>query len=177
MGGLLTRAQAVTVTKSLKWMFDDDLQNTFAKVEQLRKVYPNFLDPTVAVGDAKAARKRTLRFAALLLTDGIPFDGSYPARKFKQWLKWLTWLDVKGGGTVKLDGATYNGSASELIIETLYKALPPGGNPTKVFFKWDEDANVGFTVLVKSSPATIEVISVKANHPSINEGSDDQDDV
>lgn len=178
MGGLLLARDAKLVTSTLDGMFDGDLQKTFEKVELLRQLYPTFLNPTTAVGDAKALRKRTLRFAALLLTDGIIFDGTYPGRRFKQWLKWLTWLDQKSGGTVKRDNVSYTGPASELILETLYAALPPGGNPTKVIFKWDEDASTGFKVLVTTgNPATIEIVSIKHNHPDIHEGSDDEDDV
>jgi hypothetical protein len=181
MGDLLAAKDARLVANTLNWLFNDDLANTFGKVEGLRAVFPNFLAPQTTT-DPKMKRRQTLRFAAMLLTDGVPFNDDYPARKFRQWLKWLTWLQVKSGGSVKVNGTAVTGKASKHILDAIATALPHGGRARPVQFTWDEDsstsgANFAVDIVTTTTPITISIVSVRVNHPSVTEDGDAEDDV
>ncbi len=175
MGDFFVASEARRAVNGLNWLFDDDLSNTFQKVEKLRKVYPNLLNPT-STTDPWEVRKQTLRFAAFHVTDKVPFNtGGYPAKKFRKWLKYLTWLGQETGGTRKLNGNDYQGTAAALILEALQAALPPGGSPKKVLFKFDPGA-LKVIVTTTSSPIRIEVSS-KREQDGIPDNGDDEDDV
>lgn len=181
MGDLLAVHDAMTVTNSLNKLFGPDLDDTYEKVQKIRKIHSNFLNPSA--GNAHHKRRQTLRFAGFLLTDEVEFDGQYPARKFKQWMKWLTWIQEKGNtGTVTFNGAPSTEKPSKLILDALVYALPPqtGGMAKQVVFKWDEDSTTegtAFTLeIVTGNPTKITMRSVKHNHKTIADGSDDEDE-
>ncbi len=177
MGNLLSKDEGTFTAQTLNDMFSNaNIATTFALVEQLRKTYKHLLDPANNP-DTKAARKQTLRFAAFLINDELVFTGVYPAPKFKQWLKWLTWLGKQTGGTLMLNNANFNGTASQLILKVLAQALPSGGTPAPVTFHWsiDSSGNQFAVSAVTNAGFSISVISVDHSHANAN--SDDEDDV
>ncbi len=177
MGDLLSKEEATFVGGSLNDMFSiTNIAATFAQIEELRKTFPQLLNP-VNTADPKAVRKQTLRFTAFLINDEVNFNGNYPAPKFRQWLKWLTWLDKQNGGTLKLNKGNFSGTASQLILQVMAQALPPGGPPTPIQFNWHQD-NTGnqFAVTATTNAGfLIDVVSI--NHSQVNANSDDEDDV
>lgn len=178
MGSLLLIGEGKFAANTLNDMFDaDNIADTFAKIEELRKTFPNLLNPMPNPGP-KDARRQTLRFAAFLITDQVVFGGTYPAPKFKKWLKWLTWLDSKAGGKQTLNDLDYGGSGSQLVLKILSEALPPGGPPSPVRFDWSNDAtgnNFGVAAWDAGGKFAIKVTSV--DHSKVSANSDDEDDV
>ena len=178
MGDFLSKEEGTFVAGTLNEMFGPTkIAATFARIEQLRKTFPHLFRPANNPGP-KAARRQTLRFAAFLINDEVQFNGNYPAPKFRQWLKWLTWLGTQNGGTLKLNNANFNGTASQLILNVLAQALPPGGNPTAVHFSFilDNSGNqFGVSATTTSQIFSVEVTSV--DHTRVNANSDDEDDV
>jgi hypothetical protein len=177
MGNLLSKDEGTFTAQSLNDMFSSaNIATTFARVEQLRNTYRHLLDPVNNPGP-KAARRQTLRFAAFLINDELVFTGVSPAPKFKQWLKWLTWLGQQTGGTLKLNNASFNGTASQLILKVLALALPHNGTPAPVRFDWSNDSSGSqFAVsAVTNAGFSISVVSVDYSHANAN--SDDEDDV
>jgi hypothetical protein len=177
MGDLLSKEEAKFAAGSLNDMFSTtNIAATFAQIEQLRKTFPHLFNPT-NTADSKVARKQTLRFAAFLINDEVSFNGNYPAPKFRQWLKWLTWLDGQNGGTLKLNNANFKGTASQLILQVMAQALPPGGPPTPIQFSWSQD-NTGkqFSVIATTN-AGLRINLVSVNSSQVDVNSDDQDDV
>jgi hypothetical protein len=178
MGDFLSKEEGIFVTGSLNDMFGPtNIAATFARIEQLRKTFPHLFNPANNPGP-KAARRQTLRFAAFLINDEVQFDGTYPAPKFKQWLKWLTWLGAHNGGTLTLNNANVNGTASQLILKVLALALPPGGNPTAVRFGFTLD-NSGnqFGVSATTTNPLFHIDVTSVDHTQVTANSDDEDDV
>jgi hypothetical protein len=183
MGDFFVATEAKTVANSLNWLFDDDLANTYATIDDIRRVYPTFLNPDGNAAPA-AYRRQTLRFAAFHIADGVPFTGpKYPAKKFKKFLRWLTWLAGQSGGTLKENGATYTGSgpfdatAAGLILKTMLDALPyPKGTAKKIKFKWDPGA-LSVTVTTAADKNTIVVTTMKEEDVGGGSQADDEDDV
>ena len=178
MGDFLSKDEGTFTAQSLNDMFSaGNIGNTFAKLEELRKTFPHLLNPANNLGP-KDARKQTLRFAAFLTTDELVFSGLYPAPKFRAWLKWLTWLGTQNGGTLKLNNANFNGTASQLILQVLAQALPPGGPPTAtgIVFNWTIGAANQFGVSATTNQQfSINVTSI--DHSQVNAHSDDEDDI
>jgi hypothetical protein len=176
MGQHLGAHDAKNVVNSLNWAFDEDIANTYQKVIDLRLIYPTFLNPAVQPQPFQR-RRQTCRFAGLLLSDLVPFDQSYPARKFKKWLKWLTWLQLQTSGTIQLNGTAYTGTAGELVVNTLARALPqPLSVPIPISFSWFETSAFSCTVNTPTSAKwTVDVLSIKSDDVH-NVNSDDEDD-
>jgi hypothetical protein len=177
MGNLLSKAEGRFTAGSLNDMFGPtNIAATFAEIEDLRRTFPHLLNPANNPGP-KAARKQTLRFAAFLITDEVLFDGLYPAPRLRAWLRWLTWLGTQTGGTRTLNGASFNGTASQLILHVLATAMPPGGPPSPVQFSWTHNSAVGqFAVAGKTNAGfSIEVVSRRNSEVSAN--GDDEDDI
>jgi hypothetical protein len=176
MGDFIGAQGAAFTTGSLNWMFGTNINATFATIESLRDTFPNLLLPMQNTGP-KQARKQTLRFAAFLLTDEVTFDGNYPAPHFKHWLKWLTWLGKKAGGTVTLDGADYPGKASELILDVMARALPHGGTPAPIHFSWTNDAAVAHFTVAGTTIGGFRIDIISPDHGHVAANSDDEDAV
>src|ERR1700730_3246104 len=119
MGSFIGAAQAQFTQDTLNDQFGpQNVATTFATVEELRKTFPNLLNP-LQKPSPREKRKQSLRFAAFQINDGLVFDGTYPAPHFNKWLKWLTWLQIQAKGTFTLDGAAFNQTAGELIVQVL----------------------------------------------------------
>lgn len=177
MGDFMDREEGTFTAGTLNQMFGpQSIAGTFAQIEELRDIFPNLLNPKNNA-TAREARKQTLRFAGFLITDELTFDGTYPAPKFKAWLKWLTWMDRVPGGTLILDNGYFGGTAGGLILEVLSQALPPGGQPSPVHFSWNHDNDIhNFNVTGTTRPGfSISVTSPR--HSEVNANSDDEDDV
>ncbi|MBR0793993.1 hypothetical protein JQ615_01175 [Bradyrhizobium jicamae] len=179
MGDFLSKDEGTFTANSLNDMFSaGNIGATFAKVEELRKTFPHLLNPANNPGP-RAARKQTVRFAAFLLTDDLLFSGIYPAPKFRAWLKWLTWVGTQTGGQLRLNGTNFNGTASQLILQVLAQALPPGGRPASggVVFNWTSDPTGNqFGITATTTPQfSIDVTAVNVSH--VNANSDDEDDI
>ncbi len=170
-------AEGAFTAGSLNSLFSSgNIAATFAKIEQLRATFPNFLNPANNPGP-KQARRQTLQFAAFLITDEVVFNGNYPAPKFKTWLKWLTWLGTQNGGTITMNGAAFNGTASQLMLRVLTQALPPGGQPSPVHFSWTHDRNVGQFSVAGITNAGFSIAIISRKHSEVGGNGDDEDDV
>jgi hypothetical protein len=177
MGALLTEGEARFTAGSLNDMFGSaNIAATFAKIEELRKTFPHLLNPANNPGP-KAARRQTLRFAAFLLTDELLFNGTYPAPRLRAWLKWLTWLGGHQGGTRTLNGAAFNGTGSQLVLNVLSQALPPGGQPSPVRFSWTHNTNVNQFTVAGNTNAGFSIDVVSPQHSEVNANGDDEDDI
>jgi hypothetical protein len=179
MGNGFTRIEATTVLGSINDMFGGNMAATRAKYTHLRYVYPEFLEFTPDTSDRHKWRKRTLRFAGMLLTSEIDFTASahpYPGKNFKRWLRWLTWLQVMppANAQVKIDGVVTNTAPAQAIMDTIKLALDnPNG---EVRFNWDEDAGV-MKVDIKRAGAPIYEISVRSKKErDIPSGHNDNDE-
>jgi hypothetical protein len=183
MGDFFLTADARNVARSLNWLFDENLNDTYTTINRIRAVYPTFLNPD-GDPDPRAYRRQTLRFAAFHLADGVPFTGTkYPAKKFRKFLRWLTWLAGQGGGTLTENNAPYAGSgpfdatAAGLILKTMHDALPyPAGTPKKIKFKWDPGP-LSVTVTTAADRNRIVVTSMKEEDVIGGPQPDDDDDV
>ena len=177
MGDFMDRAQGTFTAGTLNDLFGPrNVGATFTQIEELRKTFPNLLNPKNAPTN-KEARRQTLRFAGFLITDEMTFDGTYPAPKFKAWLKWLTWMDRVPGGTLILDNGFFAGTAGGLILQVLAQALPPGGPSSPVHFRWNHDNNItNFKVTGTTRPGFCVTIT-SPRHSEVNANSDDEDDV
>jgi hypothetical protein len=174
MGDLLLTAQAQFTTDTLNDQFGpQNVGATFATIEELRKTFPNLLNPKQQP-TVREKRKQTPRFAALQINDGLVFDGTYPAPKFTKWLKWLTWLNTQQGNLI-LDGGHFNGTAGELVVQVLAKALPPGGQPSPVQFSFSHDSNVGHFKVEAITIGSFHVNVTSPDHSEVN--GVDEDDV
>ncbi len=177
MGDFMDKDEGTFAVGSLNDLFSaTNIATTFAEVEQLRVTFPHLFNPANNPGP-KNARKQTLRFAGFLITDQVLFDGFYPAPRFRKWLKWLTWLDTVQGGTLTLNGAAFNGTAGQLVLQVLKKALPPGGQPSPVSFSWTHDSNIANFAVVGTTNAGFSVGLVSPDHSEVNANSDDEDDI
>lgn len=178
MGDFVSYTDSKNVANSLNWMFDENVDQTFRKVEALRELFPNFLNPNSSPSPLER-RRQSLRFAALLLMDETSFgSGKYPAKKFRKWLRYLTWLGQEQGGILRKDGANYPGTAASLITEVILLAMPPKAKaPRKIVFSYTAQAPVTVLANTKSDPMTIEVQSIKENNSGVDGNSDDEDDV
>jgi hypothetical protein len=76
-----------------------------------------------------------------------------------------------------LNNASFNGTASQLILKVLALALPHNGTPAPVRFDWSNDSSGSqFAVsAVTNAGFSISVVSVDYSHANAN--SDDEDDV
>lgn len=98
MGAFLGAQQARFTTNTLNDQFGpQNIAATFATIEELRKTYPNLLNPKPNPGP-REKRRQTLRFAAFLLNGDNVLDGTYPAARLNGWFRWLTWLFTQTGG-------------------------------------------------------------------------------
>ena len=177
MGDFMGSKEGAFTAGSLNSMFGaNNIAATFDKIEKLRKAFPNLLNPANNPGP-KEARRQTLRFAALLITDEVVFSGNYPAPKFKTWLKWLTWLGKQSGGTITLNGAVFNGTASQLMLRVLAQALPPGGQPSPIHFSWRHDSHIAQFLVAGTTNAGFEIEIVSRRHSEVGGNGDDEDDI
>src|SRR6201996_3145082 len=178
MGDFMDKDEGTFAVGSLNDLFGPaNIATTFATVEQLRVTFPHLFNPANNPGP-KNVRKQTLRFAGFLITDQILFDGLYPAPRFRKWLKWLTWLDTVQGGTLTLNGAAFNGSAGQLVLQVLKQALPPGGQPSPVRFDWTHNSSIAnFAVEATTNAGGYTVGLVSPDHSEVNTNSDDEDDI
>jgi hypothetical protein len=107
MGGFVGPSSTSFVTGTLNDQFGSaNIVTTFKEIEELRKTFPNLLNPKPNPS-AQERRKQTLRFAAFQIQDGLVFNQFYPAPKFTKWLKYLTWLYMQTNGNFTLDGAVF----------------------------------------------------------------------
>lgn len=179
MGNGFTRKEATTVLGSLNDMFDGGMPATRTKYTHLKYVYPQFLQYTADTSDRHVWRKRTLRFAAMLLTSEIDFTASahpYPGKNFKRWLRWLTWLQVMppASARVKIDGAATNDSPAQAIIETLKLALDdPNGT---VAFDWNEDPGMMKVDIKRATAPKYEISVLSKKEHDIPGGHHDNDE-
>jgi hypothetical protein len=173
VGGFLNTGQARAAAVGLNDQFGpNNIAATFATIEELRKTFPNLLNPMQNPGP-KDRRKQTLRFAAFQINDQLIFDQAYPALRYNNWLKWLTWLYTQQGN-LSLNGAAFNGTAGDLITQVLAQALPPGGSPSTVEFRYTHDPIVAnFSVDATTNPNFL--VHVHAPNASQVNGSDEDD--
>jgi hypothetical protein len=174
MGGFVGPDSTSFVTGTLNDQFGSaNIQATFKGIEELRKTFPNLLNPKQNPS-AKERRKQTLRFAAFQIQDDLVFSNLYPAPKFTKWLKYLTWLYMQTNGTFTLDGASFSGTAGELIVKVLAQALPHGGTPKPVQFSYNHDSDASDLTVVATTTTTPFTISVTS--PNQSEVSDNDED-
>ncbi len=177
MGNFMDKEEGTFTAGSLNDMFGDtNIDDTFAKIEQLRVTFPRLLNPANNPGP-KAARRQTLRFAAFLITDEVLFNGNYPAPRFRAWLKWLTWLGKQQGGTLTLDGSPFSGTASQLMLRVLSRALPPGGPPSTVHFSWNHDSHINQFAVSGTTNTGFSIDIVSPRHSDVTANGDDEDDI
>jgi hypothetical protein len=183
MGQFFGATAATSIAHSLNWMFDDDFSNTRQTVMDLRKYFPDLLNYS---GSAKPSRKESLRFAAFLLNDQIPFSTQDPVdhnpnnskKSFRKWLKWLTWIDLEDASnwTIK-DGSNNSlpGTPGQNIRHTISDALT---NKTKIKFSWNLDNSGGKSTLVidKSNGNLWKISIVSQDVTKVNNGDSDEDD-
>lgn len=127
-GFLPTAADGRIVAKHLRGMFSEKgLPTTRDTYDKLKSVYDDLLTyDNTATGNSR--RKRSLRYAAWLMTSDIDFKDKtspYPAKKFKAWLRWLTWVErfPPRKSVVTIDSALSKERPAEAIIRTLSDAL------------------------------------------------------
>ena len=178
MGNGFTVKEARTVLTSLNRMFNADVAATRANYAHLKAVYPEFLMFTADTSDRRIWRKRTLRFAALLLTADIDFTTSahpFPGKNFKRWLRWLTWLQVMPDpATVKIDNVVSADPPAKAIMDTLRMALEDAGG--KVEFDWGELAAMSVEVQRATAPNyKIKVRSMKEQDIGGHHDNDEDD--
>jgi hypothetical protein len=177
MGDFMDDKQATFTAGSLNELFGPTkIAATFAQLEQLRKTFPHLLNPANNPGP-KAARRQTLRFVAFLITDEVVFNGNYPAPRFRGWLKWLTWLGKQSGGTLTLNGATFNGTASQLMLQVLSQALPRGGQPSTVHFGWTHKSDIALFKVTAITNSGFSIDLVTPDHSEVNANGDDEDNI
>jgi hypothetical protein len=166
MGGFIGPGSVSFVSGTLNDQFGSgNIQDTFEKIETLRKVFPNLLHPKHSP-TVKEKRKQTLRFAAFQLNDELTFNNFYPAPKFTKWLKYLTWLNMQQNGAFTLDGTPFSGTAGELIVQMLAKALPPGGPPSTVQFSYNHDPDVA-NLMVEATTSPFGVTITSPDHSEV----------
>jgi hypothetical protein len=145
---LPNKADARTIALHLNAMFCvDAFPQTRDAYRALKIINPDFLTFDVnATGNSK--RKRSLRFAAWVLTSDIKFNHpgpkGYPAKRFKLWLRWLTWIErhqttasvnqVDQNGTI----STLNEKAPQAIINTMVEAFESTAANVNIAFDWDK---------------------------------------
>ena len=174
MGGFLPGSDAEFTANSLNAQFGaQEIANTFKTIEQLRKTFPNLLNPMASPGP-REKRKQTLRFAAFQINDAIAFSDLYPAPGFNKWLKWLTWLNTQKDGTFKIDGVNFNGSAAECIVTVMAKALPPGGPAKAVHFSWAHDSSIKrLKVEATTTTTPFEIAVTSPDHSDLKDADED----
>jgi hypothetical protein len=180
MGNGFTRKEARTVLGSLNDLFDGNMPSTRAKYTHLKYVYPEFLQYISDTSDRHVWRKRTLRFAAMLLASEIDFTVTahpYPGKNFKRWLRWLTWLQVMApaDAKVKIDGVLQTTiSPAQAIMDTLKLALDdPNG---KVKLDWNEQAGTMKVDVERAAAPTYKISVFSKKEHDIPSGHHDNDE-
>lgn len=172
MGGFIGAGSTTFVTGTLNDQFGSaNIQATFDKVEELRKTFPNLLNPKQNP-TVKEKRRQTLRFAAFQLQDELVFNSFYPAPRFNKWLKYLSWLHAYSTGTFTLDSAQFNGTAGALIVQVLAQALPPGGQPHAVEFSYKHDPDLGSVEVHATTTPNFTISVISPDHSEVT-GSDE----
>jgi hypothetical protein len=180
MGNGLVGAAAKTTLYSLNKLFQDKIKDTRTNYGYLKTVYPELLEFTVQGSDLHGWRKSTLRYAAWLLTSEVDFAASthlpYPANSFKQWLRWLTWvqsLDAKDA-TVIIDSTLTNQPPAQAILDTVKMALQDANGV--IAFEWLHDKTQFKVETTRKSPNyTITVTCKGENEAPSNKNDDDED--
>ena len=140
--------QAQAIASNLNTMFSEPyFEATKARYHALKAHYPALLEHKA--GEAGTSRRqRTLRHAGWLLTADVDFGAAlsgtalYPAKKFRLWLRWLTWVEQhqQPNSTVTIDGqTTTRETPAQAIKETLRQAFnKPNNAPDgiSVTFTW-----------------------------------------
>lgn len=172
MGGFVGPGSTSFVTGTLNDQFGPaNIQATFKEIEELRKTFPNLLHPK-ASPSGKEKRRQTLRFAAFQIQDELVFNQFYPAPKFNKWLKYLTWLYMQQNGTFTLNGTQFNGTAGELIVSVLAKALPPGGTPSPIQFSYSHSSDIADLTVEATTTPNFGISVISPDHSEVT-GSDE----
>jgi hypothetical protein len=165
-GFLPSQYDASAITSHLNAMFSKDgIRQTRTRFLVLKAMYPILLEyKENEVHNSK--RKRSLRYAAWLLMSDIDFanvDKPYPAKNFRAWLRWLTWLErhTPADVAVTVDGGQLNAEKpAEAILKTLRRALEDSDdNDVTVAFKWDPPPPGGkeLVVITRRQPPAYEI--------------------
>jgi hypothetical protein len=154
------KATATAITASLALMFHKDhIAETRLRFNGLLNTFPYLLQ--YARGNPrKETRQRTLRFAGAVMTGDLKFTAGrpYPARKFRLWLKWLSWMHftpVDDGTGFRAIPLTLDGNPApagkhqaDAIMEALLDALRNNGNRYEdVQFFWTANLDVTQTTV------------------------------
>jgi len=143
------RDQALAIASDLNTMFStDNFEVTKARYHALKSHYPAFLEHKDNETGA-SRRQRTLRHAGWLLTADVDFGASdtgtafYPAKKFRLWLRWLSWIEHKPppNSVVIVNETASNETPAQAIKKTLYAAFDRPhdfANPASVLFSWQQ---------------------------------------
>jgi hypothetical protein len=180
MGNGISRTVVTTILTSLSEIFGAKMGETRIKYGMLNTLYPNFMVYLADRTDRHIWRKRTLRHAAWLLTSEVDYNPPhtghpFPARNFKKWLRWLTWIQLMApaNATVKVNNVVVAMSPAEAIMSTLKAALEdPSQAPVK--FGWTEGAALTVTVVQTPGNYSITVNSLK--EADIASGHDNDED-
>jgi hypothetical protein len=173
MGSFMSTGQAQVAADSLNGQFGpQNIASTFATIEELRKAFPNFLNPMQNPGP-RDKRKQTLRFAAFQINDQINFSANYPAPKFTHWLRWLTWLNLQQNGLFTIDGAAFGGTAGQLVVKVLAQALPPGGNPSPINFAYIHDSDISNLAVEATTNPDFKIIVTAPKHSEVTGNDED----
>jgi hypothetical protein len=179
MGQLINVASALATANTLNWMFNTNLANTIVVVGSLRTAVPELLKAI----NHPPKRRESLRFAAFLLNDQIPFTvndpvdhkGAKPKESFKKWLRWLTWIDLEdAAGWVDGNGHALASAPGFLIRQTIDAAL---ARPVPISFTWNEKAAGKPVLSIDTTNAAlwkIDMLSISVK--GVNKNSDDEDD-
>jgi hypothetical protein len=146
------KADATYLAESLNSMFRmPGLTDTRAAYKCLKQQFPKLLE-YVKSKPKKETRQQTLRFAGAMMTGHLKYTGTvkpYPAKKFRVWLKWLSWVhftpvEEDGVRPIKLTidkrPAPGGKHQSEAIMEAVKDALEHT-NIEEVMFTWTGDTN------------------------------------
>ncbi len=173
MGGFIGASSTSFVTGTLNDQFGSaNIQTTFKEIEELRKTFPNLLHPKQNP-NGKEKRRQTLRFAAFQIQDALVFNQFYPAPKFNKWLKYLTWLYIQQNGTFTLDNTPFDGTAGELIVSVLAKALPPGGTPSPVQFSYNHAPDVADLAVEATTSPHFHISVTSPDHSEVTPSDED----
>jgi hypothetical protein len=181
MGNGISKTVGTTILTSLNEIFGDNMPVTQLKYGMLNTLFPNFMVYTSDQTDRHKWRRRTLRHAGWLLTSEVDFNPPhaghpFPAKNFKKWLRWLTWLQVKvpADATVWVNGQqSTNVAPAQAIMSTLKMALE---DPSQagVRFGWTEGPQL--IVRVTQQPANYEILVTSIEERDVPGGGHDNDE-
>jgi hypothetical protein len=147
-GALPSAVQVQVIVPALDYMFDPNggLPQTQVNFRLLARFYRNLGDPADH-DQGISLRQRTLRHLAFLLTDHI-FDTpnipgyGYPNRRFRLWLRYLTWLEhFATNCTVKINGQyVTNVKPADAIKHTLLMSIRTN---REIKFDWQPGGSGG----------------------------------